>query len=830
MAGNVSAMSGVLEIELITTTPPTLAAPTLDPSTNSGLISSQDVTNNVNPIFDVTNLQPGDQLILYRSTGGSTPLNVGSAAVGVNKVMDQLGAHTDGVYVYTVVQEDIAGNVSNYSQSVVVTINTTTPAAPTIALVSSDDSGLPTHPNVTNVTTPHFSGTAPYNAGTNFPVSILKVTNGNNAAGVVLATTYPSANGTYLAQVTSPLPNGVYTLVARSTNLAGTYSYSAPLTVTIQSTGPQVIPTLSILPADDTGIKGDGVTANHDPRFTGTADKGDSVSLFAIVNGQIVGPEATATASTINGTFTFSLPFNLTDGTTQLVAQATDTANNKGPYSSPFSVRIISVAGDYLGTGAAQLSVFNPTTETYAIQGDGYLVADTTAGRDVPVEYDFNGDGKTDGVAYRYNTATYYGTSSIGSAVNLQYGPANAGLPVSGTFGTSGTFIAGSYNPYNGTWYLGLPQAGGEVVAFGGAGRDIPVPGAYNGGGITELAVFTPTSNTVANDDSFSVATVVTNNVVTSSYRVSFNSPAVTALGFVYKPGDVPAPADYDGVGRDEFAIYRPSTGQFFILNTPNVTNPATWTLRTVTLNLPGGPNVNDVPASEDYDGNGKADPTVYRPSNSTFYIHHSSTGIQSNVQYGTPGGVIAAAGPLLYRLTALKGTYATKGGYTTTTTPTSSASVKAITAGTGASTQAVVSAASSSTSSTSAVHSMIAVASPLVLTATTPTLSTLPATSTAPAVKSQVIVGASTPKTVIPVATTSKSEKTAQEKEKAAHHAKVKKATKPLVVHSKPHEVEAAPHAKVSKTPAATAKLHPAVVLLAMQKVVKAKKGTHKS
>jgi hypothetical protein len=121
--------------------------------------------------------------------------------------------------------------------------------------------------------------------------------------------------------------------------------------------------------------------------------------------------------------------------------------------------------------------------------------------------------------------------------------------------------------------------------------------------------------------------------------------------------------ADYDGVGRDEFAIYRPSTGQFFIINTPNIANPASWTYRVVTLNLPGGPNVNDVPVSEDYQGNGKADPAVYRPSNSTFYLINSATGQQKAVQYGAPGDV-ASAGPLLYRLSALTGQYASSGGY----------------------------------------------------------------------------------------------------------------------------------------------------------------------
>ena len=810
--GNVTLFTYALKT---TVPPPAPTGLTLDPSTNTGLNPAANITNSTHPLFDVAGLLPNDYLELFRSIGGSTPVLVGTAAVGSAQVRDTAGVPADGVYLYRAAQVSVVGDVSNFSPAIAVTINTTVPPAPTIMLVDSDDSGLPSHPDVTNVRSPHFSGTAAYNAGTNFPLDILAVTNGNNAGGIVQARTFPSANGTYLAQILGPIADGTYTLVARTTNLAGTHSYSAPLTITIKASGPTIKPTLSILPADDTGIKGDGVTANHTPRFTGVADKGATVNLYAVINGRLSGVEATAIASTVNGSFTFSLPFNLTNGTTQLVAQAVDIANNKGPLGDPFNVRIVTVAGDYYDTGAAQLTIFNPQSQTYTVRNAGTVQVDRTVGRDVPVQYDYNGDGKTDLVAYRYNTAEYAGTLSNGSPLLQQFGPGGSALPVSATYGTTGTFIYGNYNPYNTTWTLALPQSGGEVVKFGVPNVDVPTPAAFDGGGVAEIAYFRPSSTVATDQDSFTVATSVVNNQVVAAYRVSFTNSALARFGFVYKPGDLPAPADYDGIGQDEFAIYRPSTGQFFILRTPNVNSPTTWTIRTVSLNLPGGPNVNDVPASQDYDGNGKVDPTAYRPSNSTFYVVHSSTGIQENFQFGTPGGVVAAAGPLLYRLTALKGAYATTGGYK------AAATAGAVTTGAVVHARAIASASSTSTSSSAPVPSLVAVASPMVLTTTTATPAPASA-STASSTKYQVVVGASTPRAFIPVVAPSKPEATP-----AVKLAKAKKPAKALVVDSAPQAAPSAAKALGAKAPAAPAGPHPAVAL-AMRKVVNARKGGH--
>ena len=80
--------------------------------------------------------------------------------------------------------------------------------------------------------------------------------------------------------------------------------------------------------------------------------------------------------------------------------------------------------------------------------------------------------------------------------------------------------------------------------------------------------------------------------------------------------------ADYDGDGKADVAIYRPSNGTWYILQSRDGNKAVQWGIST------------DIPVPADYDGDGNADIAIYRPSNGTFYILGSTSGYQA-IQWG---------------------------------------------------------------------------------------------------------------------------------------------------------------------------------------------------
>src|SRR5205814_371548 len=113
------------------------------------------------------------------------------------------------------------------------------------------------------------------------------------------------------------------------------------------------------------------------------------------------------------------------------------------------------------------------------------------------------------------------------------------------------------------------------------------------------------------------------------TWNIELSSGGTRSIGWG-TAGDIPMPADYNGDGKADIGVYRPSTGVWYLLDGPNGSgNAYGWGIST------------DIPVAGDFDGDGKYDIGVYRPSNGMWYILASRDGLITN-QYGSSSDVSA--------------------------------------------------------------------------------------------------------------------------------------------------------------------------------------------
>ncbi len=188
------------------TVPPNLAVVVTPPVVNAA--------NVYNFLISLT----GDagNTVAYAVTDGTTTLTgsrTGIPGSGKWSFAPAVNSLKDGMLTVTVTETETSGNQSVYTTT--VTKDTVAPAAPTVTLNSSDDTGISSSDYITTVAAPHFTAT-----------------------GEAGATVAVYVNGTlYTGQALSP---GSYTVTATATDAAGNTSAAgtAPKTLVIDTAPP----------------------------------------------------------------------------------------------------------------------------------------------------------------------------------------------------------------------------------------------------------------------------------------------------------------------------------------------------------------------------------------------------------------------------------------------------------------------------------------------------------------------------------------------------------------------------------------------------------------
>ena len=338
-----------------------------------GPITNGAVTDDPTPELNGTGT-PGSIITVYdrdMETGEITAIGSTTVADDGCWSLTPSQALCDGEHAMVVVAEDAAGNKSEPSNPMIITVDTT-PAQVMIVKVVDNAGEVKGELCSGDIT----DDTRPLIMGSGKPGGIVTIHDGSRVLGSVSV----MADGSWAFKPDEDLDNGVHTFSVTITDLTGNTASSSAFTLTVGT------PARNVVITDNTGnqsgvINDQGITDDARPTISGESDPGSTIIIYD--NGTEIG----TTTADADGNWSFTPESALDDGEHAISVKVIDTENNAGaeiPIATitidttlPDAASEITImAGDEPISDGEATSVTNPTLSGEAEPGSTVVIYD----------------------------------------------------------------------------------------------------------------------------------------------------------------------------------------------------------------------------------------------------------------------------------------------------------------------------------------------------------------------------------------------------------------------------------------------------------------------